>query len=292
MYAQLGDIIFEGLYGPEEHVRKDSVSLPQHKRINRMNKSQFTGIDNGELKLSFKLHNSFIDVEDAIERFRKYRETATHLRYITGSGTVVGTFIIKKTKEKQLHAKSNGDLIYAKLEVELIETAYSSQKNNAIQSALANRSNSPVALPIRPVPTPATLGVEAAVQISVARSSASQGSAAISAASSASASASRTATELDKAREAVITARENMADAHAKVQAFEDTVNQAQGYIANIQTAINNAQTLEQYIDGFDPLDPVGSLNNINNANTEFMSSVAVMTNTTQPLAAWTGSRR
>jgi hypothetical protein len=89
----------------------------------------------------------------------------------------------------------------------------------------------------------------------------------------------------------VATSRDKAASAAAKVQAASETAQQAQAYVANMYTAVQNANVLEQYLNAFDPMDPVGSINNVVNANSQFMGSVSVMTNTSQPLAAFTGTR-
>lgn len=291
MYAQLGDIIFEGLYGPEEYVRNDSVSLPQHSRINRRPKQQFTGVDLGVVKVTIQLHRSFINIEDAIAKFRTYRNRAEHLRYITGSGNVLGTFVISETVEKHLQTDVQGNVVLARLELTLIETVASSPSVSAVSRAQANRANRPAVVAIRVIP--ASIPMSAAMNVVTARSAAYSSNSIIEEYSTAPDDFTEASSpKLKNVREKVVTARENMASAAAKVQAAQETAEQAIAYVSNMYTAAQNAQTLQDYIDGFDPMDPVGSMNNINLANREFMSSVAVMSNTSQPLAAFTGARR
>ena len=290
MYGQLGDIVFDGLFGPDKHIRRDSVSLPQHKRINRRPRNQFTGVDLGKLKLSIRLHISFVEVEETIEKIRNHRNSATHLKYITGSGNVIGTFLIHKTKEKRLHEDKRGNIVEAELELELVETVSSTVKNDAVQNAAANSKNLP-APALRPIGIrPANMGVSAALDVSAARSLAT--AADVELATADPSIVSQTEATLANVKDKVETARQHMADAAAKVQQYEATIQQAQDYAGNMLTAAQNAQTMVDYIDGFDPADPVGSLNAVNTANREFMSSMAVMSNTSQPLAGLTGSRR
>lgn len=290
MYSQLGDIIFKGLYGENEFSMTDSVSLPKHERINRRPKQQFTGIDLTELKLTIVLNRSFVDVESAIDKFTEYRNSATHLRYITGSGNVIGTFIIKQTKQKRIQTTPDGDIVLAELTHKLISVVASNPKTTSVGRALANSNNSPATAKIPAFPIPSTVAVSAALQVSSVRSNTQ-----ISASLMNDASAGDIAdaqSKLERAKERVLEAKEAMADAAAKVQQAQETIQQAQGYAANMYTVVQKAQTFVDYVDAWDSNDPVGSLNNVNIANAELMNSVGVMTNTSQPLAGVIGSRK
>lgn len=289
MYAQLGDIVFEGLYGPKSFERTSSVSLPQRSRINLRPRQQFTGVNLDRIKISMHLHNSFVNVEQSIQKFREYRNTAKHLKYINGAGDVYGTFVIAKTTEKHIHQNTVGQIISCELEHDLIELSGSSQSISDRTNALANSANRPriAYQPIEPIAP--SMPVSAALDVQATKAYSQVSSDLIGEYVLAPDEAE---SKVGQAKSRVVAARENMAQAAAKVQAAQDTAQQAQDYVNNMYTAIQNAQTLEQYIDGFDPADPIGSMNNITNANTEFMSSIAVMTNTSQPLAAFTGARR
>jgi phage protein U len=289
MYGQLGDIIFQGLYGPDTFEMSESVSLPQHSHINRRPKQQFTGIDLSVLKIKIGLNNSFIDVEGAIEKFRQYRNSATHLKYITGSGSVIGTFVIQKSKTVYKQTDRSGNIVHAEIEHELIELSYSNPKLDSVTNAIANRQNRPqvYSIPVRPIPS--TLATSAALDVVDTRANASVSALLIEEYTIAPEEAE---SKVDQARSRVAQIKEHMANAAAKVQQAEDVANQAQAYVANMYTVAQKAQTLIDYIDAFDPNDPVGSMENINDANTQMMSSVSVMSTTSQPLAAWTGARR
>lgn len=291
MYGQLGDIIFEGLYGPESFERRDSVSIPLHLRIGRRPKIQFTGIDLATVQIGIHLHRSFIDVERAILQFREYRNTVKHLRYITGSGNVIGTFIITDTKQAHIQETPQGDIVSAKLELTLLETNASRPKVADVNNAIANSANNPAIVPL--IPVVPSIPVSAALDVSIARSNAVYSSELISYHHDPSPTPfADVQSKFGQARERAATARDHMARAAAKVQAASETAQQAQAYAANMYTAAQNAQVLVDMIDAFDPSDPVGSINNVVNVNSQFMASVSVMTNTSQPLAAFTGSRK
>lgn len=290
MYGQLGDIIFEGLYGPESFERKDSISVPLHGRIGRRPKIQFTGIDLATVQIGIHIHRSFINVEQAILKFREYRNTVKQLRYITGSGNVIGTFIITDTKQTHAQETPQGDIVSAKLELTLLETNASQPKVAAVNNAIANSANNPALVPLTPIVP--SIPVSAALDVSIARGEAVASATTIYTTASNPTPPADTQSKFEQARERVATARDHMARAASKVQAASETAQQAQAYVANMYTAAQNAQTLIDMIDAFDPLDPVGSINNVVNVNSQFMASVSVMTNTSQPLAAFTGSRR
>ena len=289
MYAQLGDIIFENLYGPSSFEQTESVSLPQHSHINRRPKQQFTGVDLSVIKIKIGLNNSFIDVEGAIEQFRRYRNSATHLRYITGAGSVIGTFVIKSTKTVVKQTDRNGNLVQAELEHELIELSYSNPRLDSVSVALANTNNDPVVTPIPIRPPATTLATSAAMDIVDTRAASSVTTELIEEYYIA---PTEIESKIEQARPRVVDIQQKMANVAAKLQQAEDVVVQAQGYIQNMYTASQNAQILLNYIDAFDPNDPVGSFANINDANIQLLSSLSVMSTTSQPLAAWTGARR
>lgn len=290
MYSQLGDIIFEGLYGENEFTMTDSVSLPTHERVNRRPKQQLTGVDLTKLKLTVLLNRSFIDVESAIDKFTSYRNTATHLRYVTGSGNVIGTFIIKKTKQKRLQTTPEGDIVLAELTHELVSVVASNPKTTSVGRAIASSKNSPPLAKIPAFPIPSTIAVSAALQVSKVQSNLRISEDLMNSASSGDIADAQS--KLERAKERVLAAKEAMADAAAKVQQAQETAQQAQGYVANMYVLVQNAQTMVDYIDAWDANDPIGSLNNVNIANAELTNSLGVMTNTSQPLAGTIGARK
>lgn len=289
MYAQLGDIVFESLYGPKSFERKDSVSLPMRNRINLRPRQQFTGIDLATITIGIRLHRAFIDVEDAIERFRAYRNSATHLKFITGSGAVIGTFVISKTTEKHDQWTRTGEIVSCELEHVLIEVSSSRTDLTACNSAIANANNQP-RLAFQPIqPIAPSLPVSAALDVQATMAYANVSSSMIQQAAT---NLDKAKAIVNKARRYVVEARERMADATAKVQSAVETAQQAQDYVANMYTVVNDFDAYKDAIDNWDDSDPIGSMNNINNANQQGMSSIAVMTNTSSPLAAFTGARR
>ena len=291
MYAQLGDIIFEGLYAPSAFERSDSVSLPQHSRINRRPKQQFTGVDLGIVKIKILLHSDFIEIETAIEKFRTYRNRAEHLRYITGSGNVMGTFVIAETTETVSQTDTLGNYVSVELAITLIETVASTIKNKAVSGALANRRNNPSITPMTLIVP--TMPVSAAIDVLEVRAITTYCDNGLGGYTSAPEDfTSAKSAKLSNIKDNIDNARQKMADAAAKVETAQDTADAAQTYVQNMYTAAQNMIDLSAAIENFNPLDPVGSMNGIVLANRNVMSGVSVMSNTSQPLAAYTGSRR
>tara|TARA_R110000851_G_scaffold54623_2_gene128731 strand:- start:1663 stop:2532 length:870 start_codon:yes stop_codon:yes gene_type:complete len=289
MYGQLGDIIFEGLYKPDKENRTDSVSLPQLARINRRPLQQFTGVDLGVIKIEITLHNSFVDVEEAITKFRDYRNSATHLKYITGAGSVKGTFVIKKTTEKLKQADRDGNIVHATLEHTLIELSSSSPKLDSVNVALASSKNNPpiYLIPVRkPAPT---MEVSAALDVVETRSNTNS---ALEGYSTAPADLERAQSNMSKAREKFLKAKEKMSSSVDKAQAAVATAQQAQAYAANMYQTVVDLQTAADAIANADFSNPLTALESISTQMGQMTSSVAVMSNTSQPLATFTGSRQ
>jgi phage protein U len=288
-YGQLGDILFEGLYTPDEEDRTDSVSLPQLSRINRRPLQQFTGVDLGVIKLTMTLHNSFVDVEEAITKFREYRESATHLKYITGSGSVKGNFVIQKTTQKLKRADRDGNFVYVVLEHTLIELSSSNPQLESVNNALANSRNNPTvySIPVR-VPAPT---IEASAALDVVSSRASSITA-FSEYSTAPVEPSNVVSKMDKVRERLLEAKEDISKAVDKVQISVATAQQAQAYAANMYQMAVDLQTAADSIANADFSNPLTGLESISTDMGQMTSSVAVMSNTSQPLAALIGSRQ
>jgi len=288
-YGQLGDILFEGLYTPDEEDRTDSVSLPQLSRINRRPLQQFTGVDLGVMKLTMTLHNSFIDVEEAITKFRKYRESATHLRYITGSGSVKGTFVIQKTTQKLKRADRNGNFVHVVLEHTLIELSSSNPQLDSVKNALANSRNNPpiYSIPVR-VPAP-TMEASAALDVVEARSEAISANDIYS---TAPVDPDKAESKMATAREKILKARESISKAVDKAQQAVATAQQAQAYAANMYQMGVDLQTAAVSIANADFSDPLAALEGIGSDMGQMTSSVGVMSNTSQPLASLVGSRQ
>lgn len=289
VYGQLGDIIFTTIYSPDEEERTDSVSLPQLSRINRRPLQQFTGVDLANIKLTLTLHNSFIDIEAAITKFRNYRNSATHLRYITGSGNVKGTFVIQKTTEKTRLTNKDGDLVHVTLEHTLIELSGSNPRLDSVKGALANSRNNP---PIQPIPVrlPApVMEVSAALDVVEARADADAASEIYS---TAPVDPDQAESKMAAARDKILNAKEKISNAVDKAQAAVATANQAVSYAANMYQMAVDLQTAADSIANADWSDPLAALNSITTDMGQMASSVSVMSNTSQPLASFTGSRQ
>jgi phage protein U len=289
MYGQLGDIIFERLYAPDEEDRTDSVSLPQLNRINLRPLQQFTGVDLGVIKMSITLHNSFVDIEAAITKFRNYRNSATHLKYITGSGNVKGTFVIQKTTEKTKQLDRQGNYVWVVLEHTLIELSGSNPKLDSVKGAIANSRNNPpiYAIPVRrPAPT---MEVSAALDVVEARSEALSANEIYSTCPE---DPDKAESKMAIAREKLLAAKEKISQAVDKAQAAVATAQQAVSYAANMYQMAVDLQTAADSIANADFSNPLTALESITGDMGQMTSSVSVMSNTSQPLAGLTGSRR
>lgn len=289
MYGQLGDIIFSAINSPDEEERVDSVSLPKLSRINRRPLQQFTGVDLATIKLTTTLHNSFIDIEEAITKFRNYRNSATHLRYITGSGNVKGTFVIQKTVEKTKLADREGNYVHVVLEHSLIELSSSNPRLDSVKNALANSRNNP---PVYPIPTKfpsPMMETDAAINTIESRALAAG---ATDEYTTAPVDPEKTASKMADARDKILAAKEKISRAVDQAQAAVATAQQAQDYAQNMYQMAQDLQSAADAIANADFSNPLTGLESISTEMGQMTSSVSVMTNTSQPLASFTGARR
>lgn len=147
MYAQLGDIIFEGLKGFESFDRKRATVLPRHERIDGKPRLQRTGDQLDEIKLTIKLHSSFCDPEFEYDRLNLYRSDAEVLPFLTGSGRFIGDFIIEELTDKPQFTTTKGEVVSIELEVKLIEffdpDKEKTESERAISDGFAMNNNNP-----------------------------------------------------------------------------------------------------------------------------------------------------
>lgn len=121
MYAQLGDIIFDGRLTPESKEYTKSASYAEHALIDGKPRLQKTGDALDEIKLVMHLHRSFCSPESEIAKLNSHMAAGTSLRYVTGTGSVVGTFVITSTKQAHAAQGPTGLIIETTVEVNLKE---------------------------------------------------------------------------------------------------------------------------------------------------------------------------
>lgn len=122
MYAQLGNIRFEGLKGFSNFSHERGVNYAQHDRINGKPRLQSVGDNLDSISFGMYLHSEFTNPENDIETLRVAMQNREVLPLILGNGRVLGTFVIPNFSQVNSFTDPLGNLIEATLNVELLES--------------------------------------------------------------------------------------------------------------------------------------------------------------------------
>lgn len=138
MYAQIGNIIFEGLNGFESFEHSDSTTYAQHDLITGKPVLVPTGNNLEEINISIVLRAEFIKPEEAILEIKKAKDSFEVLPLVKGSGRYMGDFIITEYTVTDRQALSDGTTIEAAVSLTLLEYAATDKLN---QQQVAARKN-------------------------------------------------------------------------------------------------------------------------------------------------------
>ncbi len=162
MYAQLGNIRFEGSRGFTSLEESFGVNYAQHERIRSKPRLERVGDNLDTISFDMYLHSQFTDPESDIAALRTYMQDGEILPLILGTGKVLGNFVIPNFTKTTEFTDPSGNLIAVSLSVELLE-AFSEDplrdaKNQAKDKAFATASrNSDVRAVLPPKMSPATI---------------------------------------------------------------------------------------------------------------------------------------
>jgi len=122
MYAQLGNIRFEGLKGFSSFSHERGVNYAQHDRINGKPRLQAVGDILDTISFEMYLHSEFTNPEADIETLRLSMQNREILPLILGNGRVLGFFVIPNFSQVNSFTDPKGNLIEATVSVELLES--------------------------------------------------------------------------------------------------------------------------------------------------------------------------
>jgi len=122
MYAQLGNIRFEGLKGFSSLEESFGVNYVEHERINGKPRLQAVGSVLDKITFDMFLHADFTNPEADIEAIRLNMDNREVLPLVLGNGKVVGNFVIPSFTKSTQFTDPNGNIISATLSVELLES--------------------------------------------------------------------------------------------------------------------------------------------------------------------------
>jgi len=122
MYAQLGNIRFEGLKGFSNFSHERGVNYAQHELINGKPRLQAVGDNLDSISFGMYLHSEFTNPEADIEALRLSMQNREILPLILGNGRVLGFFVIPNFSQVNSFTDPLGNLIEVTLSVELLES--------------------------------------------------------------------------------------------------------------------------------------------------------------------------
>lgn len=141
MYAQLGNIRFEGLKGFSDFSHERGINYAQHELINGKPRLQAVGDNLDSISFSMYLHSEFTNPESDIESLRTAMQNREILPLILGNGRVLGFYVIPNFSQVNSFTDPIGNLIEVTLSVELLESFSDDQLREselqAIQQAFA-----------------------------------------------------------------------------------------------------------------------------------------------------------
>jgi phage protein U len=122
MYAQLGNIKFEGLKGFVSFGHEKGVNFAQHERIDGKPRLQSVGDNLDSISFDIYLHSEFTNPEEDIEALELAMDNKEVLLLLLGNGKIVGDFVITNFSQSNSFTDSVGNLISVTLSVTLLES--------------------------------------------------------------------------------------------------------------------------------------------------------------------------
>jgi len=122
MYAQLGNIRFEGLKGFSNFSHERGVNYAQHELINGKPKLQSVGDNLDSISFGMYLHSEFTNPEADIETLRLAMQNREVLPLLLGNGRILGFFVIPNFSQSNSFTDPLGNLIEVTLNIELLES--------------------------------------------------------------------------------------------------------------------------------------------------------------------------
>lgn len=138
MYAQLGNIRFEGLKGFSSFSHERGVNYAQHERINGKPRLQAVGELLDTISFEMYLHADFTDPETDIETLNVAMRNREILLLILGNGKIVGDFIIPSMSQVNSFTDPFGNLISATISIELLESFNDNPLREDERQAISN----------------------------------------------------------------------------------------------------------------------------------------------------------
>lgn len=121
MFAQLGNIQFEGVKSPQSWSESHAATFGEIPHVGRKPSLQYTGEALAAIELSIRLSQEFCDVSDELTKLHQAKINGEVLPIITGVGVLVGLFVIISIENKIEQTAPDGSLISISVDLSLKE---------------------------------------------------------------------------------------------------------------------------------------------------------------------------
>lgn len=123
MYAQLGDIVFEGPMGFQSISRSRAGTNSEVSMIDGKPRLQRNGTSLESVQIEMRLHVGFGagNPIDIIEKMRTWQDEGQVLPLIDGQGEVLGNYVLQKVGDSTEISRIDGKMISANVSIDLLE---------------------------------------------------------------------------------------------------------------------------------------------------------------------------
>lgn len=136
MYAQLGNIVFEGRKSFNAYSSTKEVNLVELALIENKPRLQRVGSNLDVVSIGMFFESSFCDPQSEVNKLNERLESSEILSLISGAGLYIGDFVIKNVSVTHSNALADGFVTQCDVTVELIEYYDSDREITAINSAI------------------------------------------------------------------------------------------------------------------------------------------------------------
>lgn len=282
MFAQLGDIIFEGLKGFDSLSVSNASSIAQHALIGRKPKLQFTGDDAQSISITANLNAAFCTPEDELSALEEARSRAQVLPLIDGTGRVYGDYVIQSIEYDINKTDTSGAIVNALVTIELIES-YDEEKAKA--RALAARNAAFAVSSMNPMQaTTVSSGTDATQLMGSLQSAKSEANAINNSITTAQAAGGIERIYADT-KQRVDNVVKHAQDIQQRLLSAQRLYDLATGMYDQAGNVITNCTSMYNAIS-------TGSLLGLINANNIFQSSIVSLDNTSVPIITAIATRK
>ena len=121
MFAQLGEIQFEGLTAPSTWSESHATTYAEVAHVGGKPSMQRTAEALVVVDLTIRLSQDFCNVADVLDKLKKAKTAGEVLPLISGAGVMMGKFVITAIDNEVQQTTHEGELIAAKLDISLKE---------------------------------------------------------------------------------------------------------------------------------------------------------------------------